>query len=141
VCSRKKPRIESAAVSGREYSDLQSESLATGLSLQTQRGVLTVEPWSDGIVHVRFGTAGYRGNYNPAVTAKPQAVAHRIVETRDAYVLSTKRLVVRVNKADANITFLLPGRKKLSCNRAEPTPILRQILDAAEDYSATSTPS
>jgi len=87
---------------------VQSESLATGLSLRTQRGVLVVEPWSDGIVHVRFGTAGYRGNYNPAVIAEPQAVSHRIAETKDAYVLSTKRLVIRVNKADANITFLLP---------------------------------
>ncbi len=41
------------------------------LELTTADGVLTVEPWSDNVVHVRFGPAGYAGNYNPAVIATP----------------------------------------------------------------------
>jgi alpha-D-xyloside xylohydrolase len=84
------------------------QDLPTGISLQTSRGILTIEPWQDGIVHVRFGTAGYTGNYNPAVIAEPQSVAFQISETPQAYSLSTKRLIVRVNKSDATIAFLLP---------------------------------
>jgi alpha-D-xyloside xylohydrolase len=81
---------------------------ATGLNLKTSRGVLLIEPWQDGLIHVRFGTPGYMGNYNPAVIAVPQPVSYRVAETPDSYTLSTPRLLVRVNKADANIAFLLP---------------------------------
>jgi len=84
------------------------EELPTGLRLQTDRGILTVEPWQEGIVHVRFGTAGYSGNYNPAVVAKPGGVNFRTAETPEAYTLSTSRLLVRISKADATIAFLLP---------------------------------
>jgi len=80
----------------------------TGLRLQTARGLLTVEPWQAGIIHVRFGTAGYTGNYNPAVIANPERVAFKARETGDAFELSTARLTVRVNKADATLTFALP---------------------------------
>src|SRR5690349_11340726 len=77
--------------------------LATGINLQTSRGILTIEPRQDGIIHVRFGTPGYAGNYNPAVIAQSQSVSYHTAESRDAYTLATKHLVVRINKADATI--------------------------------------
>jgi alpha-D-xyloside xylohydrolase len=89
------------------------EDIATGIRLQTNRGLLTLEPWREGIIHVRFGTAGYTGNYNPAVIAKPDTVTYQISQTADACVLRTKRLAVRVNKANAAITFLLPDGTSL----------------------------
>jgi alpha-D-xyloside xylohydrolase len=82
--------------------------LTTGLRFQTDRGILAVEPWRDDIVHVRFGTSGYTGNYNPAVIARAGNVAYQTAETKDAYVLSTARLLVRINKADATVAFLRP---------------------------------
>ena len=60
-----------------------------GLELTTAGGVLTVEPWSDSVVHVRFGPAGYRGNYNPAVIATPTNTAFKLRETRAAWLLVT----------------------------------------------------
>jgi alpha-D-xyloside xylohydrolase len=81
---------------------------STGISLQTDSGILTIEPWRDGIIHVRFGTAGFAGNYNPAVIATPDTVAYQVSETQHAVTLSTRRLVVRVNRTDATISFLLP---------------------------------
>jgi alpha-D-xyloside xylohydrolase len=99
----------------RAHSDkiLERQQLNTGLRLRTDRGVLTVEPWQDGVVHVRFGTPGYPGNYNPAVVASPNTVAFRVGETQDAYTLSTARVTVRIRKADANITFTLPDNTPL----------------------------
>ncbi|TWB40408.1 alpha-D-xyloside xylohydrolase [Nitrospirillum pindoramense] len=76
------------------------------LALRTERGVLTIEPWQDGIIHVRFGTPGYRGNYNPAVIAHPGTVAFQVEETPDTYLLTTARLHVRVAKRTAAVTFL-----------------------------------
>lgn len=79
---------------------------AAGLEVSTSAGVLTLEPWSDSIVHVRFGRKGYQGNYNPSVIAKPQRVHFTIRETPPAYLISTSLLTVSVSKATSNIAFL-----------------------------------
>jgi alpha-D-xyloside xylohydrolase len=80
-------------------------NLATGMEVRTERALLTVEPWSDSIVHVRFGTTGFTGNYNPAVIAKPEPVQFTVSETADAYLLSTARLTARVAKSSAALSF------------------------------------
>jgi alpha-D-xyloside xylohydrolase len=77
--------------------------LSSGIEVQTEEGVLTVEPWSDSVVHVRFGPAGYRGNYNPAVIASPEKVRFSIRQTADAYVLTTSKLNARIAKATAGL--------------------------------------
>src|SRR5438270_13565838 len=71
-------------------------SLPTGMEVRTDKGVLTLEPWSDSVVHVRFGAPGYAGNYNPAVVAKPEKVRFAVRETPGAWLLSTARLRVQV---------------------------------------------
>jgi alpha-D-xyloside xylohydrolase len=80
-------------------------ALASGIEVQTEDGVLTVEPWSDSVVHVRFGPAGYRGNYNPAVIATPGKVGFKIRQTADAYILATSKLSARIAKATAAVSF------------------------------------
>ena len=77
----------------------------SGLELQTDAGNLTVEPWSDVVIHVRFGPAGYRGNYNPSVIAAPGKVRFNIRQTADASILSTPKLSVRISKATAAVSF------------------------------------
>jgi alpha-D-xyloside xylohydrolase len=79
--------------------------LSSGIEVQTEEGVLTVEPWSDSVVHVRFGPAGYRGNYNPAVIASPEKVRFSIRQTADAYVVTTSKLNARIAKATAAVSF------------------------------------
>ena len=79
--------------------------LPGGLELRTADGVLTLEPWSDTIVHVRFGSQTYTGNYNPAVIARPGQVRFSVRETRDAYLLSTPRLRLRVDKGTSAVSF------------------------------------
>src|SRR6185503_11469734 len=85
------------------------QKLPTGIELRTSSGVLILEPWSDATVHVRFGPAGYAGNYNPSVIAAPKAVAFTLRQTPAAYLLSTSRLTVRVDRNSSNVSFLDSG--------------------------------
>src|SRR5438105_272690 len=87
-----------AAVPGHAEAVQSARTLPTGLEVRTDKGVLTLEPWSDSIVHVRFGPAGFAGNYNPAVIARPQAVRFNVRQAPDGWSLSTTKLTVRVNK-------------------------------------------
>jgi alpha-D-xyloside xylohydrolase len=79
--------------------------LPTGLELRTQNGVLTVEPWSGSVVHVRFGPAGYQGNYNPSVIATPEKVRFKLRQTADAWLIDTPKLTARIAKATAAVSF------------------------------------
>ena len=91
-----------------------------GIELRTASGVLTLEPRSDSIVHVRFGPAGYAGNYNPAVIAKPEAVRFTVHETPDAYVLATPKLTVRVDRQTSAVSFA-DARGRMLLEEAERT--------------------
>lgn len=95
-----------AAASSAHAARVQSvRQLTTGLELRTSDGVLSLEPWSDSIVHVRFGPPDYAGNYNPSVIARPQVVHFAVHETPTAWLLSTPRLQVQVAKATSALTF------------------------------------
>ena len=85
----------------------------TGVRVQTAGGVLTVEPWTERIVHVRFGADGFSGNYNPAVIAQPQAVAFTVTEAADSVTLATTALQVKITRADGHVAFLTPDGKTL----------------------------
>jgi alpha-D-xyloside xylohydrolase len=78
---------------------------SAGLALSTERGVLRLDPWSDAIIHVKFGAPDFAGNYNPAVIATPEKVDYRVSETAAAWVLATGKLSVEVDKATARISF------------------------------------
>lgn len=81
--------------------------IATGLAVTTSNGTVVVEPWSDRIIHVRRGkTADWAGNYNPAVIAKPEKVAFKIVEQPDSVLLSTSAVTVRVNLDSGFLSYL-----------------------------------
>jgi alpha-D-xyloside xylohydrolase len=77
-----------------------------GLQLQTAAGVLLVEPRSDRVIHVRFGPAGYAGNYNPAAIAAPGQVDFKLTAAADAYTLATAMVQVRVDRSTGTIHFL-----------------------------------
>lgn len=77
-------------------------------------GVLTVEPMSDRTIHVRFGKAGFAGNYNPAVIAAPARVNFTVTEAADGYVLSTPAMQVKVVRADGHIRFQTPDGKVIA---------------------------
>jgi alpha-D-xyloside xylohydrolase len=108
--------------------------LPGGLELHTQSGNLTVEPWSDSIVHVRFGPVGYRGNYNPSVIAAPEKLHFNVRETADAYVLITPKLSARISKATAAISFM-DARGNTLLQEAE-----RNIGSGTVQAFATRTP-
>lgn len=84
-----------------------------GLSLRTANGVLTIEPCSDRMMHVRFGPQGFMGNYNPAVIATARHIDFRVSQTPDAVTLSTKALRVKVDRASGKITFMTAGGKTI----------------------------
>ena len=79
--------------------------LPNGMEVRTTDGLLTLEPWSDSIIHVRFGPPGYRGNYNPSVIATPGKAHFTVGQTADSYLLSTPRLTVKVAKASSAVSF------------------------------------
>jgi len=107
---------------------------AAALEVRTERGVLSVEPWQDGIVHVRFGTPGYKGNYNPAVIGKPEAVSGHIQETADIYTLTTPRLEIRIEKRTGVVSFL-NSQGKLLLEEGE-----REVGPGATQWFKTATP-
>jgi alpha-D-xyloside xylohydrolase len=126
--------------------------LPTGIELHTDGGDLTVEPWSDSIIHVRFGPEGYRGNYNPSVIATPGKVRFGFRQTADAYVLTTPKLSARISKATAVVSFtdargnLLLQEAERSLNKgttqafATRTPVfgLGQHVNGLLDYSGST---
>jgi alpha-D-xyloside xylohydrolase len=92
------------------------QRVGTGMEVRTDQGVLTVEPVTPRVIHVRFGPAGYAGyagNYNPAVIAQPQKIAFDIGESADAWTLSTADLRVRVGRQDGNVSFQTPDGKEI----------------------------
>ena len=89
------------------------QRVGTGMEVRTDQGVLTIEPVAPRVVHVRFGPAGYAGNYNPAVIAQPQKIAFEIGESADAWTLSTAGLKVRVGRQDGNVSFQTPDGKEI----------------------------
>lgn len=84
---------------------LSMQRVGTGMEVRTDAGVLTIEPVAPRTIHVRFGPAGYAGNYNPAVIAQPEKIAFDVAEAADAWTLSTADLKVRVGRQDGNVTF------------------------------------
>ena len=80
---------------------------ATGLSVRTAEGILTVDVFSDTIVHVKvFRSENWAGTYNPAVIGTPDAVSWQYGETPDAYTLTTARMVVRIDRLTGALSFL-----------------------------------
>jgi alpha-D-xyloside xylohydrolase len=84
---------------------LSMQRVGTGMQVRTDTGVLTIEPVAPRVVHVRFGPAGFAGNYNPVVIAPPEKIAFKIGEAADAWTLSTADLRVRVARPGGDITF------------------------------------
>ena len=92
---------------------LSMQRVGTGMQVRTDEGVLIIEPVAPRVVHVRFGPAGFAGNYNPAVIAQPEKVAFQIGEAADAYTLSTADLKVRVARPSGAVTFQTPDGKDI----------------------------
>ena len=79
----------------------------SGLRVESPGGILSVEPWSDTIVHVRFaGSADWSNPYNSWVIAKPGLASWTMEEKSDAWLIKTNRMQVRIGKADAALSFL-----------------------------------
>ncbi|OFA07366.1 alpha-xylosidase BoGH31A precursor [Duganella phyllosphaerae] len=91
-----------------------------GLLIRTAQGTVRIEPWSDRVIHVLAGhDAGWHGNYNPAVIAKPAAVQWTVSETPEYQQLATSVLQVRVAKATGVISF----------HDAQGKAILKELAD------------
>ncbi len=84
-----------------------------GIRVQTANGVVSVEPYSERVIHVRFGAEGFTGNYNPAVIAKPGSVDFKVSETADSVILATPALQVKVARSSGQVAFLTPDGKTL----------------------------
>ena len=91
----------------RGHAVLSVERSAQGLRIKTASGTLSLEPWSDRIVHVRYARdAGWRGGYNPAVIAPPRTIAWTVNDSAAKVELSMPALRVVVDKASGAVAFL-----------------------------------
>jgi alpha-D-xyloside xylohydrolase len=80
---------------------------ATGLQIETATGVLSLEPWAENIIHVRFAVgAAWSNPYNSWVISKPVHLTWTVDEVPDGWVLKTGTLQARVRKRDAALSFL-----------------------------------
>src|SRR6266581_1528966 len=79
---------------------------ATGLQIETATGVLSLEPWAQNIIHVRFAVGATWSNpYNSWVISKPVHVTWTVDEVPDGWVMKTGGLQARVSKRGA-VSFL-----------------------------------
>jgi alpha-D-xyloside xylohydrolase len=84
------------------------------LNIPTAAGVLTLEPLTDRIVHVRFGAAGFTGNDSPAVIGHLAGVHYAVTQGPDIVTLSTSALKVVAERATGKLTFMtLEGKRIL----------------------------
>ncbi|MFL6604952.1 MAG: glycoside hydrolase family 31 protein [Steroidobacteraceae bacterium] len=80
---------------------------ATGLQVETANGVLSIEPWAQNIIHVRFaGQATWSNPYNSWVIGSPAQSTWKVDEVADAWVLKTGAMQARVRKRDGALSFL-----------------------------------
>lgn len=97
------------AAAGVDAADPSSKAtvIATGLQIETATGVLSLEPFDQNIIHVRFATDGAWSNpYNTWVINKPAHVTWTVDEVPDGWVLKTGALQARVSKRDGALSFL-----------------------------------
>jgi alpha-D-xyloside xylohydrolase len=79
----------------------------SGLSVETSKGFITIEPWSDRDIRIRVSAkSDWKGTYNPAVIAKPALTSWKVAETKDGWTLTTKVVQVRISKADGALSVL-----------------------------------
>jgi alpha-D-xyloside xylohydrolase len=80
---------------------------ATGLQIETAAGVLSLEPWAENIIHVRFAAAAsWSNSCNSWVIGKPAQITWTVDEAQDSWVLKTGALQARVRKRDGVLSFL-----------------------------------
>lgn len=113
----------SAATSAVSAGTVGATRTEAGLQVETSDGILSVEPWSDTIIHIRFAkSSGWSNPYNSWVIAKPSKVAWKVEETNDAWLLKTAGAQVRIRKSDATLTFLDPDGATLLAEGARRIP-------------------
>lgn len=89
-----------------ESAVLSVRKTAAGADIQLAAGHLRLEPWSERVVRVRFAAKpGWEGNYDPAVIARPAAVAWTLEDGQEAVVLATEAFRVRIAKATGEMIF------------------------------------
>ncbi|GJI89569.1 glycoside hydrolase family 31 protein [Duganella hordei] len=100
---------------------LSVERFAQGLRIKTASGMLSLEPWSDRIIHVRYARdAGWQGGYNPAVIAPPRTVAWTVNDSGAKVELSMPALRVVVDKASGAVAFLDAAGKPVVAESGAP---------------------
>ena len=112
-----------------------------GLQVATPDGTLSVEPWSDAIIHVRFAKSpDWSNRYNSWVIAKPTKVAWTVEESADAWLLKTGGAQVRIRKSDAALTFLDRDGATLLAEGGNARRIPGQGSGAVSQSFDTATP-
>jgi alpha-D-xyloside xylohydrolase len=115
--------------------------LDSGLEVRTAQGVMTLEPWSDRIIHVRFATAaGWSNPYNSWVVGQPVKTAWRMGETADAWTLQTDALQVSIAKADGALSFLNSAGQTILAEGLNPRQTPASGEGAVEQAFKTVTP-
>ena len=100
------------AAGGANAADFFSKATVTttGLQIETATGVLSLEPWADNIIHVRFAAnPNWSNPYNSWVISKPARVRWTVDELPDSWVLKTSEIRARVLKRDGALSFLDKG--------------------------------
>jgi alpha-D-xyloside xylohydrolase len=81
--------------------------------------VLSLEPFAQNIIHVRFAAdKAWSNPYNSCVINKPVHLTWTVDEVSDGWVLKTGALQARVRKRDGALSFLdKTGEQVLCCSR------------------------
>jgi len=103
------PAVIAAAATAAPAENITAIRTEAGLQVQTPKGVLSIEPWSSAIVHVRFArSAGWSNPYNSWVVGKPTTTPWTMQENAEAWLVKTGGVQVSVRKSDGSLSFLDP---------------------------------
>lgn len=135
------PTLSQALPASAATTDQDIERNPSGIRIRTANGILTIEPRSERIIHVRFGAdRNWTGNYNPAVIAKPAVVSWTLSSKAGSVILATSALQVSVDKTSGRIEFLdKDGKPVLKEAGAQPRTLLgagkgtRQVFALPDD--------
>jgi alpha-D-xyloside xylohydrolase len=93
-----------------------------GITVRTNDTVTRVEVWSEGVVRVIHRPAGLPETAKSlTVVASPEAVDWKLEDTGDALFLSTRRMLVRVDKSTGATSFMEADSRPILSEKAHGT--------------------
>ena len=95
-----------------------------GITIQMNPGVMRVTVWSDRVIRVQYTDQNQLpADASLAVIGRPEAAEWKYSETKDAEIVSTDRVVAKVNRHNGAVGFYYPDGRRAYLDQASTDPM------------------